>query len=168
MNSVYVYRPERIGLRLAEHFEGADPQAKRVSTLIVQLSEFSRKRAETLVKSQNIELSRGEIVVLTCLRLSPEPHELRQSEISERVLMTSGGVTNICKQLLKRQLIKREKDPEDARSSVYGLSDAGVEVANTVIPIIHSTEKKITSCLERDEIQLLCNLLERITTEFEG
>jgi len=168
MNSIFVHRPERIAERLVEYFDDADPYAKRLTTLIVQLSEITRLRTEKRIKAASLDLNRGEIVTLTCLRLSPEPHELRQSEISERVLLTSGGVTNICKQLMARGWLERNKDPDDARSSVYRLTTEGTATIDAVIPIIHNAEKEMASCLEDDEIKALCAVLERVTETIES
>lgn len=163
MNAKFVDRPGLIADRLADHFDDAEPQAKRMWTLIIQLSNLLRDQASIALNNVDLNLSRGEIMTLTCLRLSPEPHELRQNEISERVLMTSGGVTNICKKLMAAGWVVREKDPDDARASVYRLTNSGVELTNTVIPTIHGEEKRIASSLVDSELDTLCNLLERVT-----
>jgi len=168
VGSLLAHRPERIANRLVEHFDDADHYAKRLSTLVIQLSEMTRLRTEKRIKAAGLNLNRGEIITLTCLRLSPEPHELRQSEISDRVLLTSGGVTNICKQLLRREWLERDKDPDDARSSIYRLTESGIKVIDSVIPVIHTAEKEMASCLENQEIEQLCALLERVTAQIEA
>jgi len=158
----YVNRPKEIGARLESHFDDVNPQAKRLWALIVQLSILLREQNSPLIKRTGFDLNRGEIRVLTCLRLSSEPHGLRQSEVADRIQMSSGGVTNICKQLANRGWIDRKKDPCDARATLYSLTKEGIAVANEIIPIIHSTEKQLTDCLKDEEVEQLCQLLEKL------
>jgi hypothetical protein len=65
----YHQRPRLIGERLGNHFGDVDPDAKRVWALIVQLSVLFREKNNPKLKSEGIALSRGEIIILTALRL---------------------------------------------------------------------------------------------------
>jgi DNA-binding MarR family transcriptional regulator len=163
----YSERPRLISEHLDKHFDGVYPLAKRLWVLIVQLSSLFRERNVPTLNSAGIDLSRGEIIILTCLRVSSAPFELRQTEITDRVLLTSGGVTNVCKSLISRGLIERNKDPEDARVSLYRLTGDGKDVIDLVIPIIHASEREISACLSEKEITTTCRILERLTASLQ-
>jgi DNA-binding MarR family transcriptional regulator len=162
----YHQRPRLIGERLGNHFGDVDPDAKRVWALIVQLSVLFREKNNPKLKSEGIALSRGEIIILTALRLEGRPHELRQTDITERVQMSSGGVTNTCSALTSRGLIERTRDDFDSRVTLYRLTPDGVTLIDRVIPLIHDTEKALLACLSPEETARLCDYLERITQNF--
>ncbi|MEM7259667.1 MAG: MarR family transcriptional regulator [Pseudomonadota bacterium] len=159
-------RPALIGNRLDAEFDDVDPEAKRLWALIIQLSILFRELNVPKIKAQGVDLNRGEIIILTALRVDGHPYQLRQTEITERVQMSSGGVTNTCRSLNKRGLIERRRDEADSRVTLYSLTPEGVELINGVIPIIHSTEKQLSTCLNPVELATLCGYLERLTRQF--
>lgn len=77
-------------------------------------------------------LTRADYGVLTGLRSVGEPYELRPTDLRERILLTSGGTSNVLNRLAKAGLIEREPDASDGRSSWVRLTPAGFEIAETI------------------------------------
>ena len=58
-------------------------------------------------------------------QLQRNPRGLRMTELSRRLMVTSGNVTRITDQLVAEGLVRREPDPEDRRAFVVKLTPAG-------------------------------------------
>jgi len=78
-------------------------------------------------------LTKAEYDILAVLRASGKPYQLRPSVLTQRLLLTSGGTSNVLRRLAAADLIKREPDPSDARSSWVRLSTRGVKVAEEAV-----------------------------------
>lgn len=74
-------------------------------------------------------LTKADYNVLMVLRTAGAPYELRPTDIRNRLVLTSGGVSNIINRLERLGLAKRIPDPSDGRSSWVRLTDAGAETA---------------------------------------
>lgn len=78
-------------------------------------------------------LTRADYGVLSTLRLIGAPHELKPSDLKARLLLTSGGVSNVLNRLEKCGYVVRERDGQDGRSFWVRLTPEGVEVATAII-----------------------------------
>ena len=58
-------------------------------------------------------------------QLERHPSGLRMSELSRRMMVTSGNITGITDQLVDEGLVRREPDPSDRRAFVVKLTPAG-------------------------------------------
>lgn len=99
-------------------------------------SEFIRRtaRLEQLLEEALSEcllpwnLTKTDFNVLSILRTAGAPYELRPTDIRNRLLLTSGGVSNILNRLERLGLAERVRDGDDRRISWVRLTDAGIEV----------------------------------------
>ncbi len=78
-------------------------------------------------------LTKAEYEILAVLRAAGAPYRLRPSELSQRLLLSSGGTSNVLRRLAVAGLIEREPDPADARSTGVRLSDHGVKVSEDAV-----------------------------------
>lgn len=92
-------------------FQSEFELVKRVARLHVLLEEVLLERLRPY------GLSKAEYDILSTLRSVGAPYRLRPSELAERILMTSGGISNALRRLEGRGLVGRATDPADARSS---------------------------------------------------
>jgi DNA-binding MarR family transcriptional regulator len=74
------------------------------------------------------QLTKADYGVLSTLMAAGEPYELRPGDLTARVLLTSGGVSNVLNRLAKMKLISRERDAKDGRSTRVRLTPAGIEI----------------------------------------
>jgi DNA-binding MarR family transcriptional regulator len=100
---------------------------KRAARLSAMLGE--RVGAEL----DRLGLTRGEYEILAVLRAAGAPYRLRPSDLTNRLLLTSGGTSNLLRRLAAADLVEREADATDARSSWVRLSAQGVLVAEEAV-----------------------------------
>jgi DNA-binding MarR family transcriptional regulator len=74
-------------------------------------------------------LTKADFNVLGILLTAGAPYELRPTDIRKRLVLTSGGVTNVLNRLEQMELADRIPDQKDGRSSWVRLSETGMEVA---------------------------------------
>ncbi len=77
-------------------------------------------------------LSRAEYDVLGTLLTAGEAH-LRPSELSSRLLLTTGGLSNVLRSLERRGLTAQSSDAEDGRGRRVALTRKGEETAERVV-----------------------------------
>jgi DNA-binding MarR family transcriptional regulator len=78
-------------------------------------------------------LTRADYAALSTLRFAGAPYELRPTDLKARIMLTSGGVSNVLNRLEKAGLIERVWDSADGRSSWVRLTGAGVETADAIV-----------------------------------
>ncbi len=104
----------------------------------LELSKRAARLSAVLTVPVEAELSRlgltkAEYDVLAVLRSIGEPYRLRPSVLAQRLVLTSGGISNVLRRLEAADLIERDPDPSDARSSWVRLSDRGVRSAEAAV-----------------------------------
>ncbi|MFB7495696.1 MarR family winged helix-turn-helix transcriptional regulator [Streptomyces sp. NPDC056161] len=87
-------------------------------------------------------LTKTDFAVISALRLVGAPYELRPSDLKNRLLITSGGVTTVLKRLERADLIEREQDTVDGRSSWVRLTRTGVETADATMETWSEAESR--------------------------
>ncbi|MFQ9511636.1 MAG: MarR family winged helix-turn-helix transcriptional regulator [Lachnospiraceae bacterium] len=90
--------------------------------------------------------------------------DLRVGELIEKVLTTSGNITVVIKNLEKDGLIKRMQDPEDRRSFLISLTDAGKKIIEDMFPDHIENIKSIFQVLTDDEKNTLKSILKKFRT----
>ena len=101
--------------------------SKRVARLAALFSE----RVNT--ELAKLGLTKAEYEILAVLRASGTPYRMRPSDIGARLMLSSGGTSNLLRRLGEAGLVEREADESDARSSWVRLSAEGVAVAEKAV-----------------------------------
>ncbi len=97
--------------------------------------------------------------VLATLRRSGAPHRLTPKALMETMMVTSGTMTNRIDQLVKAGLVSRDKNPDDGRGFLVGLTPEGLDVINRAIERHVENQHRIVSGLDpadRDQLGALC------------
>jgi DNA-binding MarR family transcriptional regulator len=113
-------------------------------------------------------LNPGEFDVLATLRRSGPPYQLSPTELLTAVMVTSGTMTHRIDQLERAGLVKRLPDPGDRRGVLIALTDPGLQMAERSVEAHVANGHKILSSLEKDERQVLAQLLRKLLISFEG
>ncbi len=87
---------------------------------------------------------------------------LCQKDIGNKILKTSGNITLVIDNLEKRNLVKREKDPDDRRKMTVRLTGSGHELIKRIFPNHSKTAYRIFSVLEPEEQNTLSVLLKKL------
>jgi DNA-binding MarR family transcriptional regulator len=91
----------------------------RLTRVALRLEAFQRRCLDGL------DLNFGDFAVLRVLILAEPDHELLPTELSELLLRSSGGITQIVDRLEARGLLRRRRDTTDGRRVLVGLTPEG-------------------------------------------
>lgn len=125
----------------------------------VRLQVLLDRRIMTVLNAHG--LSRGELDVLGALAERGESGA-RPRELSRRLLLTTGGLSNILRRLHDDGLIEREADASDARSQIIRLTAAGSATAQEVGA---ATSQEIARALDRvdpESLEAAADALHRV------
>lgn len=100
--------------------------------------------------------------VLRLLQLAGKPHRMSPTELSEIVLRSSGGMTQILDRLEKLALVARAPDPSDRRKVVVGLTRAGLRTAERVNEIYLAERERLLDPLSAAELEQLDGAIHRL------
>jgi DNA-binding MarR family transcriptional regulator len=64
-------------------------------------------------------LAKGEVNVLATLRPVGSPSELRPTDLQARLLLSSGGISNVLNRLERNALVERQRESNDGRSCCW-------------------------------------------------
>ncbi len=104
-----------------------DEAGVELTRRVVRLAGILEDRLAS--QSARSKLTKGEVNVLTALRAVGSPYELRPSELKARLVMSSGGISNVLNRLEGTGLVLRQPDSTDGRSRWVRLTDEGADLA---------------------------------------
>jgi DNA-binding MarR family transcriptional regulator len=145
------WRREMPGLNRPEYELGA--RAVRLAVLLedVLAAELAPR-----------DLLKTDFAVLSALLVAGAPYELRPSDLKDRLLLTSGGVTTVLKRLEKAGLIEREQDTADGRSSRVRLTDTGIETAGATVRAWTQAEARFFQAVPPEVVQAATDALREV------
>jgi DNA-binding MarR family transcriptional regulator len=100
--------------------------------------------------------------VLRVLELVGEPHRMSPTELSEIVVRSSGGMTQILDRLERAGLIERAADPADRRKVLVALTDEGMRTADAANARYAAERERLLADLSPDEVQGLDDAIHRL------
>ncbi len=124
---------------------------------ILQLAQLLEKHRETVLA--DFDLTVWSFDMLATLRRQGPPYQLKPTELYELLMLSSGAMTNRIDRLEKDGLVTRLRDPNDRRSVIVQLSDAGAERIDAAMPILFEREKQFLADLSQTETTDLITLL---------
>ncbi|MBK9704268.1 MAG: MarR family transcriptional regulator [Betaproteobacteria bacterium] len=105
-------------------------------------------------------LSLAEFDVLATLRNTPPPHEATPSRIQDAMVITSGGLTKLMRQLEGRGLVRRLQFEDDLRVKPVRLTPKGARLIEAAMAeAVGLTGDWIKRALDATQIELLTTLL---------
>src|SRR5690625_1133177 len=137
-----------------------DSSGKEVIGRLIHLGTLVLRRVEQVL--QPFQLSYFEYAVLATLRVATEPHGLSPNALIDRLLCSSGGLSNVVKRLEGRGLLNRSADPEDGRGVLVQLTGEGKALADRAMPIHAQTERALVAGLSKEEQATLAGLLAKM------
>lgn len=101
-------------------------------------------------------------VLATLYYLGDEQYTLSPTELYERMLFSSGGMTKVLKQLEEKEYIQRIENSEDKRSKLVQLSPLGEKITIKALGDVLELEDTYYSKLNKEEQKNLQALLEKM------
>jgi DNA-binding MarR family transcriptional regulator len=137
----------------------ADPTAQRLLRSFMQLNKAEwHKQSVAGCKP-------SEIRVLFCIKkgMNPSTPEMKVSEISKQLHVTSPTVTQLIKGLEANGLIERNVDPIDRRAVGITLTEKGEKVAQKAAEAFSASIHGLIEYLGEEQSNQLAELLSRVS-----
>jgi DNA-binding MarR family transcriptional regulator len=112
-------------------------------------------------------LGRGEVGVLSALRIAGPPHRLSPTRLGRGLMLSSAGMTSRIDRLERRELVRRLPDPDDRRGVIVELTDQGLEVVDAAVAAITVSDRQLLERFDPSEIALLEGLLRKLLAGLE-
>jgi len=142
--------------------ESYDAQMLPLGLALTQAYTAQHSRAARVMAANG--LSPAEFDVLASLRRTPPPHALTPSDIQRTVLITSGGLTKVLRQLEARGLVTRSMQDADRRVKPVALTDQAMPVLEKAMSELHMVigdwlRRSLTDAEIRQLVSLLTKLV---------
>ena len=128
--------------------------------VVGRLSRVAREieaRLETVYREHGLEP--GWHDVLATLRRTGPPYQLRPSDFTGSLMLTSSGTTKRLDRLERAGLVERAPDPDDRRGVIITLTEAGHELIDRVTEAHMANEARLLEGLSAHEREQLAGLL---------
>ena len=157
---------DRVVRETAQAWPERDASSEEVVLRILMAGHFMAQEMEYGLLE--FDLNPGEFGVLIELRLTGSPYRLTPTQLYNRLLVTSGGMTGRIDKLEKRGLVRRVPDPSDRRSVLVEITDSGLELINEAVKSQHGVEDHLVEGLTIDERQQLAPILRKLLMDIES
>jgi DNA-binding MarR family transcriptional regulator len=150
--------------RIIEQWQAERPELDHspigVIGRISRLARELEQRLEPVYREHGLEP--GWHDVLATLRRSGPPYELRPSELTGTLMLTSSGTTKRLDRLEQAGLVERAPDPQDRRGVLIRLTRKGRDVIDATTEAHLANERRLLAALSAAEREQLAGLLRRL------
>jgi DNA-binding MarR family transcriptional regulator len=105
------------------------------------------------------DLTAPQFVVLNVLLGNPD---IDQRTLGELASLDRSTVAEVVARLVRKGLVARVRDEVDRRRNVLRLTERGCDMLGKVGPRTAAMNRRLLSCLSREERELLLSLLRRV------
>src|ERR1700737_3303363 len=137
---------------------GPDFDAYLVTGRISRISTHIARRQEEVFG--RFGLNRGEVGVLSALRMAGPPHLLSPTQLFKGLMLSSAGMTSRLDRLESRGLVARTADPRDRRGILVQLTPTGRELVDSAVAANTEEEQDLLSGLGPKDVEELARLLQ--------
>jgi DNA-binding MarR family transcriptional regulator len=137
----------------------------QVTSRLSRLGTHLARRQEAVF--ERFGLNRGEVGVLSALRIAGPPHRLSPTRLGRGLMLSSAGVTSRLDRLERRGLVTRMPDPDDRRGVIVELTDTGLELVDAAVGANTASERQVLARLDADELRALEGLLRKLLAGLE-
>lgn len=142
-----------------------DASALAVTGRLLRIARLLEKRRETVLAEYGLNV--WSFDVLATLRRQGSPYQLKPTDLYGLLMLSSGAMTNRIDRLEQDGVVVRIRDPDDRRSVSVQLTPKGIELTDTVMPVLFEKENQFLAQFTKTETQTLIKLLRRCLLSFE-
>lgn len=95
------------------------------------------------------------------------PNGVSADTVSQRTQVEKSLISRALKQLIARNLVRREIDATDARRHCLRLSKTGADIYRQVVPLSRAYEQELFACLSANELNTFKKLLKKVSHAIE-
>ncbi|ORE95815.1 MarR family transcriptional regulator [Stappia sp. 22II-S9-Z10] len=134
-----------------------DTQGKAILGRIIALQDRITRRYNAALAPFGLKYT--EYAVLATLRARGSDLPMSPTELSQTMLFTSGGLSNLLRRLAERGLVSRTAAAHDGRGVTVSLTAEGRALADRTMPVQVATDRDLIACLSGPERSALEGLL---------
>ena len=112
-------------------------------------------------------LARGEVGLLSALRVTGPPHRLSPTQLGRGLMLSSAGVTSRLDRLERRGLLARLPDPADRRGVIVELTEEGLTVVDDAVAAKTQADRQLLARLDPGDADALEGLLRKVLSVLE-
>lgn len=135
----------------------------KVNKTMHSIVEFSNRR----FKKYGLTHQQA-MVLITIDRAEMVNKKVNQKDIEKFLQIRNPSVTSLLNTMVKKGLIKRVQDSNDARSNIIEMTDEGKKKKKNIGEVFTATDITLTKDMTVDEILMLQNLMERMINNIDG
>ncbi len=120
---------------------------------IGRVAHLMRNAISAAVKDAGIALSPEETQVL--IRLSSSDHELRMTELAERMMRDATTLTRQVDGLVRKKIVQRTVSPNDRRVILVAITDEGKKAVKELLPVLDRVRKKAMQDIAPENAEIL-------------
>ncbi|MBI4780745.1 MAG: MarR family transcriptional regulator [Oscillatoriophycideae cyanobacterium NC_groundwater_1537_Pr4_S-0.65um_50_18] len=143
-----------------------DVSALAVTGRVLRIARLLEKHRESVLAEYGLNV--WSFDMLATLRRQGSPYQLKPTDLYELLMLSSGAMTNRIDRLEQDGVVVRIRDPEDRRSVSVQLTPKGIELTNTVMPILFEREKQFLEHFTKTETQMLTKSLRQFLLVFDA
>jgi len=151
--------------RLAGVQPDLDVGAYQVTARISRIGQHIARHQETVFGG--FGLNRGDVGVLSALRIAGPPHRLSPTQLFKGLMMSSAGITSRLDRLEKRGFVRRTRDPNDRRGVLVELTADGQSTLDEAVKSNTRAEHDLVAALGSSELGALTGLLKKLLSGLE-
>lgn len=151
--------------RIGAHWPEAASGESRMAIALIRIAELIRARTDRVLAE--FDLTPAAFEVLVTLRASAAPRQMTPTELYRSALLTSGGMTKVLIELERRGAVERVANPQDGRSRIVRMTDAGQRLAERVMDKVGEVDRAHFRAFQKGEIDALHDDVLRLAAAVE-
>ena len=141
------------------HYKGSEKEKLALEVYIKLARAADSVSARINQHLAEVNLTVSQFGVLEALyHLGP----MHQNQLAEKILKSTGNITMVVDNLVKRQLVERRRDPDDRRCITIHLTEAGQMLMQELFPRHVAVVLEEIGVLEREEQEQLAALCRKV------
>lgn len=112
---------------------------------------------------RQFDLTEAQFNVLLSLKYNP--HNVTQTDLGKRLVVTRASITSVLDKLEGKQLVERRDVPNNRRSYHVVLTDKGLGLVNKVEPLYRENIYKALEGLDEKDCRQLVRILDRVRAQ---
>lgn len=141
-----------------------DVSSLAVMGRVMRIARLLEKHRETVLAEYGLNV--WSFDVLATLRRQGPPYQLKPTDLYRLLMLSSGAMTNRIDRLEQDGVVVRIPDPDDRRSLSVQLTPKGIELMDTVMPVLFQREQRFLEQFTQTETRTLIALLRRFLLAF--
>jgi len=128
------------------------------------MKRFPRKFPRKLMmqKAQGMAPSEIELLMMLTMRLESDQKVLTVSELSGLLQITPAAVTHMINPLEERGFIERLSDPNDRRVVIIGMTEKGIEFAQSFVSNAQDKLMGLVTHLGKEDSRVFIQLINKV------